>query len=437
MKRKMVSIIATLGIVLGSVAGIGEATKVKAADVEISTATFGEETSVMACARMADANKDGMLSEEEANTITQLAFTQASNDISAMVKYFPKLTSISVSVGSYDSLVINHSGIKTIQITGQKAVDLIGAASIDSVFYYWQGSGKTADFSKKKGYEKVTDFRISGSALTNVVAPNQKKLTNLAVTQTKMTKFDATKYTKVKLLRLDYNRLKSLNTKGNKDLISLSCYENKLSSLSISSSKKLEDIGVPGNNLKKLDVSKNKKLTSIIASNNKMNKLNTNANKKLERLSLSDNKLTKLSVSKNKNLNTLFISNNKIKSIDLSKNKKLTSLGISNTKLNRLSLAKSAKLQVIAVGNKYKLLKNVKFKPNTYVSVSMKLPSNKSFVIPKIIPALKGYKFESYNENVPISEDGKIKTPRMGKDTYLYVNGTKGKSTVSVSLNSL
>ena len=434
MKKKMVSIMTILGIVMGSVAMGGQAVPVKAAGVEITEANFGTDQNVIQCIKRADADKDGILSDGEATQITSLYFADVTNDISNTVKHFPKLTSVSVKVGQNDSLTINQTSIKEVTVHAQKVINIKGSNSFTKVWYYLEETKGKVDFSKAQGYEKVTSFSVYGAGITGVVAPNQKNLTQLSVLGTKMSKMDAAKYNKLTTLNLSSNQLKSIDVKKNKSLVSLACYDNKLTSLNIASNKKLKDIGVGGNKLTKLDTKKNTKMLRIMAADNKLKNYNPASNKKLTELNVSGNKLTKLDVSKNKNLKILYISNNKIKNMNFNKNKKLLTLSVADTKLKKLTLPKSVKLGYINVGSSYNFLKNVKFQ-SKYVGISLALPKNKTYQMTKLIPALKGYKFVSYNDKLVIDESGKFKMPSLDKEYIVSLSATKGKSSASIGLS--
>lgn len=433
--KKIAAVAAVLSLLTGSIAWGGQLPAAKAAGLEINEENFGTDYGVLAAVRGADSNQDGILSDAEATKITSVCFFNATNDISKIVKYFPKVSYVSVNVGSYDSLTINHSSIKSLSVEAQKVINLVGCSSLTEVFYsFIEKSGKV-DFSKAKGYSNVKKFSVNGSGLTDVVAPNQAKLTTLRIIGTKMSKIDTAKYKKVTTLDLSSNQLKSINVKSNKTLVSLACYNNKLSSLNISSNKNLKDIGVGGNKLTKIDTTKNQKMLRVVAFNNKIKSYPAASNKKLTEINLSCNKLTKLDVTKNKDLRALDISGNKIKSITLTKNKKLNALSVGSTSLKKLSLAKSVKLSKITVGTKYSLLKNVKFKSNTYLQIGMKLSGNKTYQLPKVVPALKGYTYSSYYDTLKIDKNGKFKMPVLKKGQYISLTAKKGKSSAYILLN--
>lgn len=396
MKKRLISTLLACSLVAGSVLGMGQATKVEASGVAIKSESFGGDAQILRTAEGADSNKDGILSDQEATTITTLYFEKQTNDVSQVVKYFPKATRIYVNVGDSASLKIGSSVVKSVSVTAQKVINLTESSSVTEVNYTLKNKTGNADFSQAKGYDAVKKFYISGSGLTGVVAPNQSKLTDLEISGTKLSKFDGAKYKKVENLALTGNKLTSVNVKKNTALVSLGCYNNKIKSLSLASNKKLtklnlsfnkltkidvskntklERADLSGNALKKLDVSKNKRLTSLYASENKLTKFKLTKSSKIERLRLSgnkltafvgaknknlsalelrDNKLTKLDVTKYSNLYYIDASENKLTKLDVTKNKKLTGLYVSDNKLAKLNVTKNPKLSTLYI-NKNKI----------------------------------------------------------------------------------
>lgn len=458
MKKKFICLATALSLVAGSVAGVGQSTPVKAAGVEITEENFGTDSFVLDTVRMADENKDNILSDEEAAKVKAMSFLDDTEDISPIVKYFPNLVDVQINLKKTTSLTINHSSVKRLEVNSQNVVELKGTNGITEVICRLNGVKGKVDFSKVNGYENITRFSVSGAGITDVVAPNQSKLTYLSITGTSMGKIDTAKYKKVNTLNLSNNKLKSVNVKKNSTLVSLACYDNKLTSLNISSNKKLKDVGAGGNKLKKLDTSKNKKLNRVVAYGNNIKSYNSASNKKLKQIYMSSNKLTKMDVSKNKELASLYLESNKLTKLDVSKNKKLESLDVSKnkiktitfsknnkklnylnikeTKLKKLSLPGSVKLSYVYVGKNHKLLKNVKFKLSGYVGIQMNLAANKVYQLTKMIPALKGFKFETTSvDKMTVDEKtGKFKMPKLEKNLMASIHATKGKASVYVDL---
>lgn len=437
MRKKILSMVLTTGLLLGSVIHTGQLVQVKAAGIEINEENFGKDESLLAQIRCWDLNHDDILSDAEAAYLSSLWFYEPISDVTPIVKYFPKLNSVGVNVGNADSLTINSKSVKEISITAKKAVHLKGSNSITKIFYTMSDKKGKVDFTKMKGYEKVKEFSIFGEGLTGVVAPNKAKLTTLKISRTKIDKIDTAQYKKVTCLDLSGNQLKSINVKKNKSLTSLACYNNKLKTLNITANTALKDIGAGGNKLGQINVAKNKKLKRIVVYDNQLKKMQLSSNKNLEQLLVGNNKLTKLDLTKNSKLIILDVDTNKIKEIKFSKKDKvLSTLNVKGTKIKKLDLPKGAKISSAYVGDRYCAFKNMKFATKGYVSIGMSLPANKSYQLPKLVPALKGYKFESLSEEkITVNEKtGKFKMPKLKEREMVSLRAVKGDKSTYVNL---
>lgn len=416
---------------------LGEQTKVsKAADVEINETNF-KDKGVLNAANSADYNgdKNGILSDKEAATVKDITVRDKTDDISWAVKYFPNLESVSISeISDTETLNIGSKKIKTIDIwSTSNVISLIDAAPKE-VYISLTGDKSTFDFSKATGYENVTKLRIYGNEnITKVIPANQSKLNEFKMDGTSVSSYNASDLKNITTLDLSGNKLTSLNVSKNNKLTSLSCYSNKLSSLNLKSNTNLHDIGVGYNNLSKLDVSKNKKIVSVVAFSNKLKGITAPKNSKITRINLCKNKVTSFSPKQYNSLYELYIANNSIKSLDISKNSKLCSLDVAGTKIKKVTPAKSARFNYISVGSNYDVLKPIKFQTNTYIDVALNIAKNKSVNLPKIMPALKGYKFTNEDcQNITVSSSGVIKA----LDNELgFFNAKKGNQSIYITIN--
>lgn len=417
---------------------LGEQTKVsKAADVEINETNF-KDSGVLSEAKSADYNgdKNGILSDKEAATVKDISVWDETDDISWAVKYFPNLESVYISeISDTETLNIGSKKIKSISIySTSNVVSLIDAAPKE-VYISLTGDKSTFDFSKATGYENVTKLRIYGNEnITKVIPANQSKLNEFKMDGTSVSSYNASDLKNITTLDLSGNKLTSLNVSKNNKLTSLSCYSNKLTSLNLKSNTNLHDIGAGYNNLSKLDVSKNKKIVSVVAFANKLKGITTPKNSKINRIDLSKNKVTSFAPKQYKSLSEFYIANNSIKSLDISKNNKLCRLDVAGTKIKKVTPAKSARFNYISVGNNYGVLKLIKLQANNrYIQVYFNIAKGKSVNLPKIMPALKGYKFTNEDcQNITVSSSGVIKA----LDNELgFFNAKKGNQSIYITIN--
>lgn len=177
--------------------------------------------------------------------MTDVFLIKETADISNVVKYFPNVTSVTINAGSNKAVTINNSKITNVSVYGQNPVALKGV-SPKVVYATVLSKQNSIDYTKLEGYSKVTKFYLDcDSNATKVKIPNASKLTDLKVSNAKLTSFDTSKLKSVQKLTLDGNNLKSLNIKKNKKLTSLACYNNKLTSLSLGKTP-LKTLTLPG-----------------------------------------------------------------------------------------------------------------------------------------------------------------------------------------------
>lgn len=430
MFQKAVTVLTAFSMVAGMTAIAGKSIDSHAAEVTIDQATM--EPNLYQLMQEADSDHNGILSDAEAARKTDAYLTKETADISNVVKYFPNITSVTINAGPNKAVTINSSKVTTVSVYGQNPVALKGV-SPKVVYASVFNKQKSIDYTKLEGYSKVTKFYLDcDSNATKVKVPNASKLTDLKVSNAKLTSFDTSKLKSVQELTLDGNNLKSLNVKKNKKLTSLACYNNKLTSLNISSNKNLKDIGVGGNKLKKVDISKNKKMQKVAAYNNKIKTFKSKKSKKIVDINLSNNKLTSFDAAKYPNLKNLMIDNNKVKKLTLAKNKKLTSLSLGKTPLKTLTLP-GTKFDYVSFGEHYNFLKKVKgFNPNAYIVLQAKKKKT-TYDFAKLAPALKGYTFSTYDTAAKVTAKGKATLAAPKKYSFITITAQKGSSTVTIN----
>ena len=435
MKKKLRKKIAAMSALCAvAVSGLfGSQVVSKAADVEINETNF-KDSYIYSAVLGADANKDGLLSSKEASTIESLFASDETDDISWVFKYLPNVKEITVNVGNNTKLKVGNTKLTTINLYSAKNVVSLEKAAPKYVQYSVDGERSTYDFSKAKGYEKVTEFRLYGNKNTKKVVPaNQGKLTKFEMYNTSVSSYNAASLKSIKTLDLSSNNLKSLNVSKNKTLTSLACYSNKLTGLNLKSNSSLHDVGAGDNSLSKLDVSNNKKIISVVAYKNKLKGVITPNNSKINRIDLSKNKVTSFVPKQYKSLETLYLADNSIKTLDISKNVKLSSLDLAGTNVKKISPAKNAKFGFISVGKNHTLLNPIKLQENNpYIYIYFDIAKGKSCDLIKLMPALNGYKFKYNDGNISVSENGVVKCLN-NKTAFFYAE--KGKKTISFVVN--
>ena len=434
-------------------------TSSKAADVALTPENISDAY-VLANLMEKDTDNDGILTDAEAESVTSMLINVKKDDVSCIIKYFPKLKNLTLYPEESKSVKVNNMGLDSIAILSKAnaPVSLIGTAPKQVWYVIDKINVKTVDFTKVSGYKKVVNFLFYSPKTTKVILANPSVLKQLTVYNTAIKKMDISKAKNLEFLDFSNNKkMTSIDVTKNKKLTTLSCYDCKLSTLNISKNTLLKDIGVSGNNLKKIDTSKNKKITRIVAENNKITTLKIAAPKLLTELSLSNNKLTAVDLKKYAHLERLRVAHNKLKTLDISKNKKLSELNCSYNSIKKLSLKTNTKLTAVKVegtslkmlsfskcknlnfvytGKNYSVLKGMKSVGKDLHTIGLYLPKNKTFSLKKIIPGLKNYTFSSTTEKL-VTSNGKVTMPNYKKDEGLFVRANKGAQTILIMVNYL
>lgn len=245
----------------------------------------------------------------------------------------PYITSFCFSSTGTVKLNMNTPKVTSLSLGGSKLASLEGLTkSIQAQLteYYLEDTGlcTCVDVSNMVNLKTLG---LSGKRINKIKGLNNlKKLVNVFIRDTKLTKLDFSKHNKLKWLI---------------------CENSKLTSLKLP--KSLEDLYCYGNQLTKLDVSKCKNLRCLYAGKNKLKSINIKKNKKLEKVSLSGNKnLKSLDVTQNKKLSALYCSNTKISSLNLKNNKKLLQLSYYGSKIKKLDLTRYKDLTILYAAKK-------------------------------------------------------------------------------------
>ena len=197
------------------------------------------------------------------------------------------------------------------------------------------------------GIEKLTaliDLRVEHNKLTSLDVSKNTSLTYLYLFSNQLTELNVSKNTALTSIDVNYNKFTSLDVSKNIALTTLNVGNNQLTELDVSKNTALTDLYVSNNQLTSIDVSKNTALTDLYVGDNQLTELDVSKNTALTALNVGDNQLTELDVSKNTALIALYVSGNKLTSLDVSKNTALTDLYVSNNQLTSIDVSKNTAL---------------------------------------------------------------------------------------------
>ncbi len=231
-----------------------------------------------------DKDRDGILSSDEINNITNILVVCNQNITSLQgIEHFPNLM----------SLTYFQTGITELDITKNTA--------LTELLCY--GAGITElDVSNNP---ELTELNCSNTGITELDVSKNTALTSLSCWSTGITELDVTKNTALTELWLDSTGITSLDVSQNIELDKLSCYKTEITELDISNNKKLEYLGCSCTGIEELDISQNNKLEVLDCSGTGITELDVSQNLLLKNLECGWSKITGLNVSMNTKLEHL------------------------------------------------------------------------------------------------------------------------------------
>ena len=168
-----------------------------------------------------------------------------------------------------------------------------------------------------------------------------------------LTKLDVSQNTKLKDLFCASNQLTELNLNGLSALQELDCEDNLLAFLDLSDCAALERLVCDTNSLTELDLSSNPLLSFVYCYSTDISVLNLSKHTKLTNVSCANTAITTLDVSNSPELLSLDICGTRIQSLNLSNNTKLQTLWCSGSTLSALDLRQNAALEHIDFRNSH------------------------------------------------------------------------------------
>ena len=326
--------------------------KFKPTGIVINDTNFAR--AVRKYAKKADTNKDGYLSEKEAEKITKVRFFEDYNiDSFKGIEYFTEIEDFYYRADSsdtdYDDIVIhetstaskiNLSGfkkLKKVNIDSRNAylrkVNLKNCPNLEEVDIQGNIKGCVDDLNLK-GCKNLRTLTLYMTDVKKLNLSNLKKLTELSIDD-------------------DNDKLKTLNVKGCTNLRTVDIISGSLRHLKLKGAKKLEYFSVAGAcSFDSLDFSTNTGLNELhLGYGIYVSDLNLENNLNLKKLRLYDSNITSLKVS-NKNLRQLDCrASGKLEKLDVSGCPKLEAINCSNTDLTKLNVKKNVNLRYIDCDN--------------------------------------------------------------------------------------
>lgn len=303
-----------------------------------------------------DRDGDGMLSQEEAERVTELTMNYKYPHIADLtgIGYFVNLESLSVQGNDLTAIDLSkNTKLTYLNISGNKftSIDFSDCPSLEILIC---NSNKIAE-AKLAGNARLRRFECNSTAtLTALDVTQNAELDSLCCYSDALTEINVTKNPKLRYLNVSSNKLTTLNVTANPLLKTLYCGKNTYTNgtLDLSQNPLLDELDCQQSELTTLNFAANPALRLLTCSFNNLTALDLSANPALYKILVSYNKqMSELTLGDKPELYDLQLGGCDIPEIDLSATPKLNSLNFQNCHLRRIDLSKTPDLKSLTCGN--------------------------------------------------------------------------------------
>lgn len=270
----------------------------------------------------------------------------------------------------------------TLNVNFAPRIKLVDVITDEALLKCAKGEELSREFADEVSFLSCTDTGIkSTSGIENLIhlahaqldineieqidLSNNKQLVSLRVDQNKLTSLDVTNNNLLNHLTADFNEIAELDLSNAPFLITLSVYSNKIEQLELSTNPALTFLNLGSNLISSIDLSNNNELISLYAESlfiteisldnlsslksfsvdgSNISSIDFSNNLELERVNVGANpQLTQVDVSMLTNLKDLFIEGNleigNFTTLDVSQNTKLERLWLERQKFSTIDLS--------------------------------------------------------------------------------------------------
>lgn len=340
---------------------------------DIPLTAFPDENFQSYLSQWVDSNRDGILSQNERNSVTSIDCSYREITSLEGLAFFPNLTQLycynnaltmldlsgnphltklSCDYNALTSLDLSqNTELQTLSCSNNPLTSLnLSQNAALRILICDETSLPSLDLSAASALTFVECLR--NKSMTSLDPGPSTKLTFLDCAENDLESLDVSRNTALEILRCDRNpRLAELTLGSKPALYQLLCYRDQLTSLDIGSAPALTYLDCFHNQLTSLDVSGAPKLETLYCSENQyIASLNVSGCDALTILNCHTNALTELDVSSNSALETLYCGRNQFTALDVSQNPLLTTLYCNNNHLTSLELASNTALAELDAG---------------------------------------------------------------------------------------
>lgn len=310
-----------------------------------------------------DADGDGRLSRQEAETITSIDCRNLSISSIAGVRQMTNLTDLNCAYNTItDALDLSgltklrtartdHNLYESLSLAGCSALETLQANDNYSMVNYSPVYHlKSIDLS---GCTSLKYVRLEDNALESIDLSDCSELTDIMLTINKLTQIDLTPCKKLVNAHMRTNRMTgTLDASECHELENLFVNDMQLTGINVTGCPKLRQLGATYNKIDAIDLTNCPELERLDIFSNNLSEIDLTNNTKLENLWIANNHLTTIDLSKNTLLKKLQAGNNEIGgTLDLSANSELTFLEVYGNKVEAVILAYSPNLDLINFNN--------------------------------------------------------------------------------------
>lgn len=277
-----------------------------------------------------DYDKDGLISDTEAATVTSMDIDSYGVSSIAGIEIFKNLNSVDLS----------NNSLKTVDLRGLSKLQYLVVQNCGTENLLLGGCTGLISIIARK------------NSLASVDLTDQTGIQFLDLGQNKLTSLSISDRADLQYVAVDMNSLAKLSLSGCPKIKTLACHKNSLESLDITSMPVLDWLDCSSNNIMSLDLSSSKEMISLMCNDNLLKSIDLSACSKLKYFSCRSNRIEAMDASHCPLLVKLDCGANPLKSLTCTGCTDLAILSCDNCGLGSLDVTAYTKLtSLICNGN--------------------------------------------------------------------------------------
>ena len=293
-----------------------------------------------------DYDKDGLISDTEAATVTSMDIDSYGISSIAGIEIFKNLNNVDLSNNSLktvDLRGLSKLQYLVVQDCGTENLLLGGCTGLTSIIAR-KNSLASIDLSDQTGIQFLD---LGQNKLTSLSISDRADLQYVAVDMNSLAKLSLNGCPKIKTLACHKNSLESLDITSMPVLDWLDCSSNNIMSLDLSSSKEMISLMCNDNLLKSIDLSACSKLKYFSCRSNRIETMGVTPCREIVKLDCGANPLTQLTINGCANLATLLCDDCSLPALDVTSFPALKSLACNGNSISTLDVSSNTLLEML------------------------------------------------------------------------------------------